>query len=609
MTGNKNYLFKAKSITDKQQWIDLFKLYTKHPIAQSTSITTLIKDLLHRNVIKDASINTFGKHIESLNNNKSLMLCKIIPNKIINAETFEFNFELLFGPYQRLISHIENKTEEKQFNTFANFDTNCFEKIYYHYGFNATTAQIKLIHDAMTKAISSGKEFFARKPYPKPHEKATREKIIEDEMKEEIKYLLAPNLPKGKTLFHTKANLTDLNNHCGYLQKLFCCAPFCVEEYMFEILCIDPALKKLIQHKANSKLKTLQNIANKEFIINPFKLTKKKGHRFNFHSLYITHRPLKVTDNNLSPISFDHWAIKFEGNKNLLTVDFFDDMSKDHGIVKMRMLPNTRLNRRIWWYWWERDEQKESKSEFFTKRWGVLWTVWLKSLSAQCIGRLIIRWLRTNDYAIYNVAKNNCQHFVRDIVAAFDVSTSKRLNSLFDHQVIGAVLPGVTVVDGMTEELRMWKIRDILTDEINQYKTDRQFKQLQKKDVNLKKISSGNDVSNEEENSLQNIILKRGLEIANFQLCDAFFVKDDKQKIIRYLNDSIDNEKWSEHLKIMKEYILSPKNMDVEQILKHIKSMENMRDTALMKKLIEKSDADQFVRILELIFKEFELED
>ena len=168
-----------------------------------------------------------------------------------------------------------------------------------------------------------------------------------------------------------------------------------------------------------------------------------------------------------------------------MTVEFFDEGGTDHGIVKIRILPNTRLNRRVWWYWWERDDLHfhhgrpvKPKPQYFTTRWETIWKVWLNRISAECIGRLIIRWLRTNDYAIYQVAKNNCQHFVRDITASLDVSAAKKLNSLFDHKVIASVLPAVAVADGMTEEVRMYEIRDILIDEMNHYNKGQQKRKM-----------------------------------------------------------------------------------------------------------------------------------
>eukprot|EP01084_Bolivina_argentea_P124099 219922_1 len=246
-------------------------------------------------------------------------------------------------------------------------------------------------------------------------------------MTAESNYLLIQNIPKGKSLFHKKADIKDLQNHAMYLEILFSSAPLCLQEYIFELLAIDDKLKKLIQYRAKTKLKTLGEIANSEVLINPYKLIKKNG---DFHTIYITSRPLQVGNNtsNSKPIQFDHWALKFEGDQNLLTVEFLDEQSKDHGIVKMQMLPNTCLNRRVWWYWWETDDEKydinhmHKKPSLFTKRWESIWKVYVKSITAECIGKLIIRWLRTNDYAIYQVAKNNCQHFVRDIIAVLDIS-------------------------------------------------------------------------------------------------------------------------------------------------------------------------------------------
>ena len=730
---------------------------------QVQTTTPILKDLLKRKKIKVASVQRFGSEIDILNERKSLVLVHVVPNRIINNEKFLFSFDLLFGPYHNVAAHNDDSDdEENKYNDNNNdgpqlqrqrqsnvgydaFDTSKFSKVYYFYELNVHRKQLKLIHDTTIKEMSEGKEYFARKKYPGPHKKTQtkRSKRCKKEMKEEDNYLLLPNLPKGKSIFHKKADWNDCVNYASYLEKLFSSSPLCIQDYIFNLLVIDPELKKLIQHKAGTRLRTLRNIADMEFIKNPYKLTRKKGKDYHFHTLYIAQRPLRITDTNFSPVNFDHWALKFEGKKNLLTVEFFDEADSNHGIVKIRIIPNTRLNRRVWWYWWEQDpeiahingqKQLKPKPQYFTKRWETIWKVWLNCITAECIGKLIIRWLQTNDYAIYQVAKNNCQHFVRDITASLDISAAKKLNSLFDHKVIASVLPAVAVADGMTEEVRMYEIRDILIDEINRYNETvkrrnqnknghKLHKSLRSKEIDpyksspyaqsspyapkrngapayshnghssVKKVKSrpfaprsdvyspkssppnspkvrhsrarsgaiakndnnvnqlqhghddvieedeekwellpkgsrydetpngddddnNNNIDNHNNNNIEDnkndemnenapdlMALFEGMDN-----CEAFFVEEDKSRMIEHMENSNYNDKWYHHFQIVRDYINSPKNMDPERIISDIRSPQN---TKLIDKLKEKklSDIDEFIQVLFDTYKDFILEE
>eukprot|EP01084_Bolivina_argentea_P252188 423245_1 len=556
----------------------------------------LIIDLKKRNQIQIAGSKLYAKHIELLNNKKALLNGFIIvPATVMDQKTFHFAFDLLFGPFLNLSnSNYENIEDEK-------YDK--FDKVYYYYKFDVLRTTLQLIHNTIVKEMNENRNerYFATDLYPKPHSKTKRVEQIELEMKEEDEYLLLPNIPKGKSLFHKKADAKDLNNHAIYLEKLMSSSPLLLQDYIFQLLRIDPVLKKFMQHKAGTKLKTLQNIANKKYLKNPYKLTKKRGIAYEFHTLYITQRPLYIADNNFSPINFDHWALKFEGNQNLLTVEFFDDPDRDHGIVKSLIVPNTRLNRRVFWYWWERDEyvtktKKRKETQFFTKRWETIWKIHLGCVTAECIGRLIIRWLNTKDYAIYQVAKNNCQHFVRDITSCFDIGAAKKLNSLFDHKVIASILPAVAVADGMTEEVRMYEIKDILRDERAQYESGKKLSDTHKSE------------SKNYDNDLDSFIASQGLKIEHFRQVDTFFIESDKKRVIEYMHYNIhkNDEKWNQYFKVVEEYIKLPQNMDPEKIVEELKHPQ--QDTKLMNKLGDKPCLDEFIVRLETMFRNFNLD-
>ena len=78
-----------------------------------------------------------------------------------------------------------------------------------------------------------------------------------------------------------------------------------------------------------------------------------RRNEFKFHTCYITTRPLHDPSSEL--FNFNHWALKFEGELSLLTIEFF---AAQKG-VKIRQYMNTYISRRIFWYWWDPDPVKE----------------------------------------------------------------------------------------------------------------------------------------------------------------------------------------------------------------------------------------------------------
>eukprot|EP01084_Bolivina_argentea_P164113 285362_1 len=97
--------------------------------------TPLIRDLLDRNKIQIASKQKFNNDINILNNIKSLILCHVVPNKIIDNVKYVFEFDLLFGPYQNVKT---NDSDNDNDNDIKNniFNPQNFEQVYYYYTLN-----------------------------------------------------------------------------------------------------------------------------------------------------------------------------------------------------------------------------------------------------------------------------------------------------------------------------------------------------------------------------------------------------------------------------------------------------------------------------------------
>jgi len=192
------------------------------------------------------------------------------------------------------------------------------------------------------------------------------------------------------------------------------------------------------------------------------------GDEYEFHTVYIVRRPLN--DSSLSLFNFNHWALKFEGSKHLMTTEFFA-YNDEHGLVKTRILPNTLIGRRVFWYWWQRDLYDiEQRPQYFTDRWKNMEMVYVGRIRIECIGALICKWLSMNSNSQYSVSNNNCQHFVRDLTTILDMKIARKLNGLMDHRVVAAAIPAAALADGMSEEARTNEIYDTLRKELEKFK-------------------------------------------------------------------------------------------------------------------------------------------
>merc|ERR1712176_854486 len=104
---------------------------------------------------------------------------------------------------------------------------------------------------------------------------------------------------------------------------------------------------------------------------------------------------------------------------------------------------------------------------------------------------------------------------------------------------------------------------------------------------------------------LNHLIVDNGLNINNFNEMNAFFIEQDKKRIIEHIDNTIIGKKWEEHCQILRDYVNAPSNMDTEEIVKFIKYPPN---TPLIWEFNNKSDVGQFVKVLVVKFKGFKLD-
>ncbi|ETO16941.1 hypothetical protein RFI_20395 [Reticulomyxa filosa] len=156
---------------------------------------------------------------------------------------------------------------------------------------------------------------------------------------------------------------------------------------------------------------------------------------YQFHTVYVVKEPLKET--NL----FFHWALIFEGHANLLRVEYFNN-SKVHWLLvsfgptsPFALFVYIIASKRAIWY----------RSPDFTYRWLLLLTLEAvrknDPLHASQIGEWLEEWQKC--HTTYNSISNNCQHFVRDIVAHFNTREADYLGGMMDVQNSTLLAPGL----------------------------------------------------------------------------------------------------------------------------------------------------------------------
>eukprot|EP01084_Bolivina_argentea_P259416 437713_1 len=137
---------------------------------------------------------------------------------------------------------------------------------------------------------------------------------------------------------------------------------------------------------------------------------------------------------------------------------------------------NSTMSRRTFWYWWDPDvHQKEMEySVYFTKRWKVIERFAFddrKQITASLLAHIVAKWMLMGQNRKYHVFKNNCQHFVRDIVTVLDRKVALSLNSFLDHTTLTNLIPVIAIGDGLAEHARTLEISKQFGDALHEYGT------------------------------------------------------------------------------------------------------------------------------------------
>eukprot|EP01084_Bolivina_argentea_P227457 384145_1 len=256
---------------------------------------------------------------------------------------------------------------------------------------------------------------------------------------------------------------------------------------------------------------------------------------YRYHTVYIVSRPINYPALNMA--GFNHWALKLEGINHLMTVGFCYDGETKESKINCNIIRNSKMNRRIFWYWWPRHyipHDNQDEPQFFNTNWNIIDTVYLGTMSTECIGRLINRWL--TKYGRYVTATNNCQHFVRDMISVMNIDVARKLPAFFDNKIITAIIPAAAAAGVMSEEARMLEVADMLSSEIEKYKNI--IEERRERDMNeIERDSDSGHESDEFEDKRSNSI-----DSIAWNECAQFLnLSDDEND--HNVNNNINNNK------------------------------------------------------------------
>lgn len=265
----------------------------------------------------------------------------------------------------------------------------------------------------------------------------------------------------------------------NYLNSVFSSISLLEEEWFWKLFCqnveidnnIILLIKNLVKMEYASLLYESRHIKGIHPTIHQL-MSMNESKTSEFHTLFVVSRPLNRLRNkkkkNLEFGFLNHWALKFEGNNHLLTIEFFahedensnsiintnsssnsneskqenddDEYDENDGFAMgniettlYRNGENCSNQRRIFWY----DETN------FTQCWNVIEKINLvndkngKGLTLAELATIVNEWrvCENGKYALYHSVNNNCQHFVRDIVSCFNLRKAMTLNTLMEHKV------------------------------------------------------------------------------------------------------------------------------------------------------------------------------
>lgn len=171
---------------------------------------------------------------------------------------------------------------------------------------------------------------------------------------------------------------------------------------MLKIICVNSFyLKSIIPQFDRRKLTGIFD----EYLINS---------NDELRNIYICSRELN-NNNIIANKLFNHWSLRIIGNKKLFLIDFTDNRSQNKKTdifnVNVVVLNNKCDNRKLFWYYLDSSD----KHNYLTKRWELIEELRVpNNINPHKLYVYIEQWMYF--FGEYNVLKNNCQHFCRDII-------------------------------------------------------------------------------------------------------------------------------------------------------------------------------------------------
>jgi len=226
-----------------------------------------------------------------------------------------------------------------------------------------------------------------------------------------------------------------------HIQHLFSSPSLVLQSWFCEELVDDdtkfcPDLALYLQKQAFLRLKKWDTLAEPKS--NSFKNLQmtERVETYSLHTAYPVKIPLKQ-----NKFVF-HWALVFEGPHRLLRIEYCQENK-----IEWTLLEKTADERRAFWF----------RRNWFTQRWIKLWPPFQAkhqndTLYVSTIGFWLEDWYQ--HHRKYTTLKNNCQHFVRDIVARFNRDIAVDLSALMDANTATIIIPALTMAHGLDQFTR-----------------------------------------------------------------------------------------------------------------------------------------------------------
>jgi hypothetical protein len=312
---------------------------------------------------------------------------------------------------------------------------------YYAYPIRTSYNALKELENQI-KLEEKTTKLFPRKKFPDPFSKESVDWPLQQNMEIDASILCRKTLPWFLTM---AAGIKQVEKICKYVQHLFSSPSLLQKPWFYENVVTSETkfflpLKDHLQKKAQEQLKAWNACVQPKSMCFE-ELKEQVGNALCiFHTAYVLRKPSEQTR-----VSCHHWALALEGNHWLFRVEFCED-----NCIKWILLENETQTRRAFWF---------GSNPNFTERWFMLSsfeaTRKKKPLHVAQIGLWLECWLQRHPK--YSDSQNNCQHFVRDIVAHFSTSKALDLNGLMDLQSSTTLVPGMVMSNNLSQYNRTFE--------------------------------------------------------------------------------------------------------------------------------------------------------